>query len=145
MHLESGTPNLMGYYGLAAALRWLERTGPQRIHDREMQLYDHLLAGLQQLGGLRIHGTQDRQSSLCVLAVTAPGLDIGRIARRLDAKHKIITRCGLHCAPHANRALGTWPTGTLRLSPGYFSKPRELDYVLESLAESLWYVRKHRP
>ncbi|MDR1713088.1 MAG: aminotransferase class V-fold PLP-dependent enzyme [Coriobacteriales bacterium] len=142
MHLESGTPNLMGYYGLAAALRWLEKTGIERIHAREVELYEHLLAGLQQLDSLCIHGTQDSRTSLCVLAVTAPGLDIGQVAWRLDSKHRVSTRCGLHCAPWANRAIGTWPTGTLRLSPGYFTKPRELDYAVSALEESLWYVRK---
>ncbi|MDR2672669.1 MAG: aminotransferase class V-fold PLP-dependent enzyme [Coriobacteriales bacterium] len=143
MHFEAGTPNLMGYYGLCASLRWLERVGTQRIHEHESELYRHFLAGMQQLDGVRIHGTQNTATSLAVLAITTPGRDIGKVAYRLDRKHKVITRCGLHCAPWANRTLGTWPVGTIRFSLGYFTKKRELDYTLAALEESLTHVRIH--
>jgi cysteine desulfurase family protein len=140
MRLEAGTPNLMGYYGLCAALRWLARVGTNRIHTREIELYTQLLSGLQSIRGLRIHGTQNPSTSLAVLAITTPGLDIGQVAYRLDRKHQVITRCGLHCAPYANRTIGTWPSGTIRLSPGYFTKKSELTYALSALEESLYYV-----
>jgi cysteine desulfurase family protein len=146
MRFEAGTPNLMGFYGLRASLRWLRRKGLFAIREREVQWYQHLLAGMQQLEGqgLRILGTQDPQGSTAVLAIDVPGLDIGKIAYRLDSKHRVVTRCGLHCAPYANRTLGTFPTGTIRFSPGYFTKKRELDYALSALEESITYVRRHR-
>ncbi|MDR1089141.1 MAG: aminotransferase class V-fold PLP-dependent enzyme [Coriobacteriales bacterium] len=142
MRFESGTPNLMGYYGLAASLAWIQRQGISRIHDREMENWQRLLHGVQQIDGLRIHGTQDPGRSVSVLAVDAPGLAIGKIAWRLDNHYHIITRCGLHCAPWANRTLGSFPEGTIRLSPGYFTRKRDIDTVLAALEESLAYVRR---
>ncbi|MDR1015794.1 MAG: aminotransferase class V-fold PLP-dependent enzyme [Coriobacteriales bacterium] len=144
MHFESGTPNLMGFYGLSTSLKWLKRQGTEKVHAREQGLYRRLLGGLQQIDGLRILGTQDAESSLCVLAIDVPGLDIGAVAYRLDSKYRIVTRCGLHCAPWANRSLGTFPIGTIRLSPGYFTKPREIDYALEALEESVAYARRRK-
>ena len=34
----------------------------------------------------------------------------------LESEYGILARCGLHCAPDAHRALGTFPKGTVRFS-----------------------------
>ena len=47
----------------------------------------------------------------------------------------IAVRTGLHCAPGAHRAIGTFPSGTLRVSPGYFTNPSDIDQFLLSFAE----------
>ena len=44
--------------------------------------------------------------------------DMGAI---LDTSFDIAVRPGLHCAPYIHRAMGTFPDGTLRLSPGPFT------------------------
>jgi cysteine desulfurase family protein len=144
MRFEAGTPNLMGFYGLRTSLKWLRHKGLAAIHSKEMETYASFLAGLRQLEGVRVLGTQDPASSLCVVALDVPGLDIGRVAYRLDNTHRVITRCGLHCAPYANRTLGTFPEGTIRLSPGYFTTRREIDYTLRALEESVAHVRRSR-
>ena len=141
MRFEAGTPNLMGYYGLAASLSWIKRVGMDKIHQQETHNYRYLLNGLQAINDLRVLGTQDPHRSVAVLAIDLPGTDIGKIAYRLDNKYRVITRCGLHCAPLANRSLGTFPSGTIRLSPGYFTKKGELDYALAALEESVWHSR----
>ncbi len=144
MRFESGTPNLMGYYGLAASLAWINRVGIERIHAKEMENWQRLLDGVQRIDGLRVHGTRDAQRSVSVLAIDAPGLEIGKIAWRLDSHYHIITRCDLHCAPWANRTLKTFPSGTIRFSPGYFTKKSEIDQVLHALDESVAYVRRRK-
>jgi selenocysteine lyase/cysteine desulfurase len=145
MRFEAGTPNLMGFYGLRTSLKWLRRKGLEAIHAREMETYRYFLSGMQQLEGIRILGTQDPAASLCVVAIDVPEVDIGQVAYRLDSKHRVITRCGLHCAPYANRTLGTFPTGTIRFSPGYFTRKRELDYALAALEESIaWAGRRKK-
>ena len=52
----------------------------------------------------------------------------------------IIVRTGLHCAPLAHKFLGTFPTGTIRLSTSYFNKDEDfenliilLDYIEENI------------
>ena len=34
----------------------------------------------------------------------------------------LMTRAGLHCAPGAHQAIGTYPTGATRFSFGYFNR-----------------------
>ncbi len=46
-----------------------------------------------------------------------------------------MTRCGLHCAPHAHKTLGTFPEGTVRFSFGYFNSDEEIGRVIEAVEE----------
>jgi selenocysteine lyase/cysteine desulfurase len=52
----------------------------------------------------------------------------------LEQRFGILTRVGLHCAPAAHRALGTFPTGTVRLSVGWFTTREDVDYTAEAVA-----------
>ena len=47
----------------------------------------------------------------------------------------IAVRPGLHCAPYAHKHLGTFPHGTLRLSPGFFNTIEEAQQVVKALRE----------
>jgi selenocysteine lyase/cysteine desulfurase len=41
----------------------------------------------------------------------------------------------LHCAPYVHKAIGTFPDGTLRVSPGPFSTELEVETFLGALSE----------
>ena len=43
----------------------------------------------------------------------------------------MLTRVGLHCAPAAHRTLGTYPQGTVRFAPGYFTTKADIDAAIE--------------
>jgi cysteine desulfurase/selenocysteine lyase len=57
------------------------------------------------------------------------------MAEILDTSFEIAVRPGLHCAPYIHRALGTYPDGTLRVSPGPFSTDADIDTLLRALTE----------
>jgi selenocysteine lyase/cysteine desulfurase len=46
-------------------------------------------------------------------------------------------RTGLHCAPGAHRTIGTYPTGTIRVSPGWFTTEHEIEVFLKGMDEIL--------
>jgi len=139
---EAGTQNLLGMYGLRVALLYLKKAGIENIHRREMELYEYLLAGLQNIPEVNIYGTQDSKTSTAVISIDVPGYDIGEIAYDLDHTYKITTRCGVQCAPYANRTLGTYPKGTIRFSLGYFNTEDEIDYTLNAIRESCQKFKK---
>lgn len=60
-----------------------------------------------------------------------------QLAAVLDEVFDVSTRAGLHCAPQAHRVAGSLETGALRLSPGYFNTPPEIEYAIESLRSIL--------
>lgn len=131
---ESGTPNLPGIAGLMAAVRWVRRTGIKVIRDREMELKGLLLEGLRGIQGVLLYGVTDPKRSLGVVALNHPAVDNGTMAMELSDRG-IETRPGLHCAPLAHKTLGTFPSGALRLSVGYFNTPQEISQAVEALKD----------
>jgi len=45
----------------------------------------------------------------------------------------VLVRAGLHCSPNGHRALGTFPAGTVRVSPGPFTTRAEIATFLSAL------------
>ena len=56
---ESGTPNAVGLAGLAAAVRWVQERGVERVRDHERGLTAELLAGLSAIPGALVYGPGD--------------------------------------------------------------------------------------
>ena len=117
------------------ALEWLAGTGIEVVAEREHRLGARLLAGLLAVPGLTLHGPRDGSNRLSVFALNLAGWDNGTLALELSDRYGIESRPGLHCSPLAHRTLGTFPQGALRLSPGYFNTPEEMDRTVRALEE----------
>lgn len=133
--LEAGTPNTIGVAGLLASLRFVQASGPEALLAHERKILGILIEGLARDPRFRLYGTHDIDRKAGVLSVTIAGLDSTEAAAVLDDAFEICVRPGLHCAPHAHRAIGTYPEGTLRLSPGHTSTEDEAGAVVEALRE----------
>jgi cysteine desulfurase / selenocysteine lyase len=129
---EAGTVNTPGLAGLAAGADFLLRTGVAAVHAREAQLCKRLLAGMDGIQGLTIHGPRSA-SRAPVVSFTFAHLDPASLGDALDSEFDIACRVGLHCAPDAHRMLGTFPTGTVRVAPGYFNTDTEIDALVSAL------------
>ena len=51
----------------------------------------------------------------------------------LDAEYGVMTRVGLHCAPSAHQTIGSFPTGTIRFSFGWWNTPEHVDAALRAM------------
>ena len=84
---------------------------------------------------LRLCGEVEEEVTLNYEQLRAlPATEIGGI---LDQAFEIALRPGLHCAPYMHRALGTFPDGTVRVSPGPFNTEADIDRLAGALAEIL--------
>ena len=131
---ESGTPNLPGIYGWEAALQWLEEQTIERLRTHDLALMERFLQGLEPIRSVRLAGTKDLTRRVGVFALDFPGQDNAMVGDRLEQKFGILTRCGLHCAPHAHQTLGTWPQGVVRFSFGWATTEQEIDQALNAIA-----------
>lgn len=132
---EAGTMNTPGIAGLGAGVGVILETGLETIREKEIALVGRLLDGLAGIVGVTIYGPKDPGKRASLVSFNIDGMDPSLVSFSLDNDFGIMTRAGLHCAPNAHRFLGTFPTGCLRLSPGYFNTTEEVDAVLFAINE----------
>lgn len=130
--LESGTLNAVGLAGLRASLTFLAERGVERIGAKEKALARRLIEGLDGPPGLTLYGPGADEERTAVVSFTIAGMVPSEVGFLLDDAFGILTRVGLHCSPGAHRTIGSWPTGTVRLSPGFFTSEEEIDRVIEA-------------
>jgi selenocysteine lyase/cysteine desulfurase len=132
---ESGTPNTVGLAGLGAGVRFILSQCVTEVRKKEAKLTQLLIAGLNSIPGVIIYGSKDAQKQVAILSFNIAGLTPSEVAMELEEKYQIMCRPGLHCAPLAHRTIGTFPQGTVRLSPGYFNTEEEANIVIEAVSE----------
>ena len=133
--LEGGTPNVLGVVGLVAGLDFVEERGIEAIHRHEVELCDRLRIALAELPGFEVFGHGDATRRVGTVSFRCEMLAAPELGGILDQAFDIAVRPGLHCAPYIHRALGTYPDGLIRVSPGPFSTAAEIDRLVEALKE----------
>ncbi len=125
---EAGTPHIAGAIGLAAAIDFVMAQDRQWLAQHEQSLTDYLVAGLQQVPGLRLIGE--------------PGQRAGAVSFLLDDIHPqdaatlldmqgIALRVGHHCAMPLMESLGIG--GTMRASLACYNNRDDVDALLAAL------------
>ena len=140
---EPGTMNLPGILGLRAGLLWLEHTGINNVLRHELELTGQFLSGLQPMQEdekLKIVGLSGLRGRTGVVSVQTLERELAQVAYELDSQYGIMTRVGLHCAPSAHKTLGTFPTGTIRFSFGWWNTSQEVDCAIQALKELLYGI-----
>lgn len=132
---ESGNHNAPGLAGLEAAAGWLLERGVASLAAHEQALCQRLWNGLVEMDNVLPLGPPPEER-VGVVSLTVEGLEPHDVATILDQRFGIEARAGLHCAPGAHKALGTFASGgTVRLSVGPFSTEADIDAVLSALQE----------
>jgi cysteine desulfurase family protein len=131
---ESGTPNTIGIAGLGAGVGFLLELGVDAVRAHEAALAARLMEGLSSIPGVKVHGTKEAAGRTAVVSFTIVGVQPSEAALDLDSGYGIMARPGLHCAPSAHRTMGTFPGGTVRFSPGWFTTAGEIDCAVEAVS-----------
>lgn len=131
--LESGTLNTPGIVGLGAGIAFINEQGMDKIYQHEQKLLTQLIDGLQQIKGIKLYGPADIKRRTAVLAFNIEGMDCGELSSRLDYEFGITTRSGIHCAPLAHQTIGSFNSGSCRLSPGYFNTSEDIINTLQAI------------
>ena len=127
-HLEAGTLPTPAIAGLHAGLRILHGKNMVEQWEKTVSLGKLFLRESSVIPGIRFHGSTAGN----VLSFTLEGLLPSRTAEYLD-QYGICVRSGYHCAPLAHRAVGSFDTGTVRISFGDGNTSKEVHRLLEVL------------
>lgn len=131
---EAGSHNMPGIAGLHAALRHIGERGLRRVRDRKIALVERLIDGLSTIPGIDIVGQRNAALNAGVVSIVPREEEPLAFAAALDERFGIKVRAGLHCAPGAHRAIGSFPAGTVRLSVGWSNVPDDIDRAVEGVA-----------
>ncbi len=129
---EAGTPNTPAIASLLGALFFFEKQGVQTIMRRKQGLRVRLLKGLSTIKDLTVYGNASAEAAIPVLSINLKGKLPSEVGRELD-RQGVYVRVGLHCSPMAHRTIGTFPRGTVRIAPGYFTTEAEIDNAVDAL------------
>lgn len=139
---ETGTHNLPGIAGLKAGIEFILEKGANAVFQHEQSLLSEAEYLLKSIPGLTVHGPADKNLRGSVLSFSVSGVDASLLAAELDRRFDIAVRAGLHCAPQAHRTLGTFPGGTLRLSPGWSTTSEEIAFFFDAVVQCVSKIRE---
>jgi cysteine desulfurase/selenocysteine lyase len=134
-YLEGGTPNVLGVAGLVAGLQYVDGRGLADIHAHETALVERLWRRLDELPSFEVFGHRHHGRRVGTLSFRCEMLPAAELGGILDQSFDVAVRPGLHCAPYVHKALGTFPDGLVRVSPGPFSTEADIDRLAEALKE----------
>lgn len=140
---EVGTQNSWGIAGLLAGLDYVRRETVEAIRLRVDTLARRAAEGLAGIDGITLFLPEPARHH-GIVSFNLDGLPPRETASLLDRSFNIKVRDGLHCAPDAHRAAGTFPAGTVRASFGPFNTVEEVDLLcraVEELARSFSTLR----
>lgn len=134
---ESGTQNTLGMLGLKAGIEYIRSIGLEQIKTRENSLIQKFQNAFENDSRVRIIGNLDTSKRVGIIAMDFLTLDNSTVVYELSKTFDISTRGGLHCAPLAHKAYGTYPRGTVRFSVSHFTKDDEIHYAIEAIQKIL--------
>lgn len=125
---EAGTPHIAGAIGLAAAIDFVMEQDKDSLASHEAALTDYLVAGLQQVPGLRLVGEPGQRAG--AVSFLLEDIHPQDAATLLDMQG-IALRVGHHCAMPLMESLGIG--GTLRASLACYNNRNDVDALLAAL------------
>lgn len=130
---ESGTPNTIGISGLGAGLKFIFSESLEKIRNHGQLLTARLIEGLSKIPGITLFTGKERSRQIPIISLIVDGYSPAELGIILDQAFDIKVRTGLHCAVLAHKTIGTYPHGTIRLSPGYFNSIEDIEITIQAL------------
>ena len=138
---EAGTVNVGGAYALAAAIRYYDRIGFDKIMARERALTKACMEKIKDIEGISVIGSQKPEEHEGIITFLVDGVHPHDVAAIMDSKG-ICVRAGHHCAQPLLQYLydkrevkNTGGISTTRISLAFYNTLEEVERVTEALSE----------
>ena len=130
---ECGTLNTVGIIGLNSGINFIKEEGIDKIKSHEEMLCKYALDELSKIQDIIIYGSMDEKKRTSTIIFNIKNVDSSELGFYLDSEKHITTRTGLHCAPLAHKTIGSYPSGGVRISLGYFNTKDDIDALISAL------------
>ncbi len=125
LKFEAGTQNIAGVYGLAAAIKYIESIGMDKINEYESSLHKRLIDGLSRLDNIIIYNPN---STTGIVTFNIKDVFAQDAATFLSSKG-IAVRSGQHCAKILMDYLKT--SATVRASTYFYNTVSDIDALIK--------------
>jgi cysteine desulfurase/selenocysteine lyase len=129
---EAGTPDIAGAIGLAAATKYVNALGFDRIAEYEHELVEYTVTKLSEVPRLRIIGNPKERSG--IVSFVIEGAHAHDIATILDS-YGIAIRAGHHCCQPLHERFGL--AATARVSLAFYNLREEIDKLVDGIRRVL--------
>ncbi|MDZ7547907.1 aminotransferase class V-fold PLP-dependent enzyme, partial [Clostridium perfringens] len=130
---ESGTINMPGIVGLTEGIKFINDEGINTIYEKTRFLRKYLINELINMNNIIVYEDIYSDNYTSCFSFNIKDMDTAELSFTLDNDFDIKNRSGLHCAPLAHKTIGSFPSGTVRLSLSYFNTKSEIDYTINSI------------
>lgn len=132
---EAGTQNAPGIAALSEALDFLSAKTVKHVSEHENNLAEYFYNELKKNDNIYLYGPEDMSKRCGIVTLNIGNTDPGTIESILDKKYNIAVRSGFHCAPLAHKSIGTYETGAVRFSFGFYNDEKQIEYAIRAVRE----------
>lgn len=133
--LEAGTHNQPALAGLSAGLQFINERGVDALRKHQLECLGTLIEGLRRIDGVTLYGELDLAKKAGALSLNVDAMDCSEVGVILDQSFEIAVRTGLHCAAPTHKLLGAFPSGTVRVSPGFATTSEEIRTFISAIEQ----------
>lgn len=141
MYYEAGTQNLPGIVSLYEGVCHVMEIGLDSIRRRKQTLVDRMMQHLLQTGHAVTYPNRSCDQRPTLFCFNIEGLDPADVGYILDNQFNIVVRSGLHCAPLIHQHIGTFPDGSVRVSPSHWTTDEEVEIFNNAMDQIVQMVR----
>jgi selenocysteine lyase/cysteine desulfurase len=131
-HVEDHTPNILGYSGLQASLRFIIKENIDRIRQHDKLMREAMLGSLEMIRKVKILAP-DAEEGVATISFTCKDYPPNVISRLLEERFGIQIGNGLCSNQGIHETLSTYPDGCCRISTGFFNSQSDVEYFATSL------------
>jgi selenocysteine lyase/cysteine desulfurase len=125
-----------GIVSLSSGIDFITETGMDKIKKKKEEHFSKITEGLQEVyDSLIIYGGCDITERIPLFCFNIRYMDPGDVGYILENSFHIIVRSGLHCAPLIHKALGSYPRGSVRVSPSYFTSDKDIEHFIDAVKQ----------
>ena len=132
--LEAGTPNTPAIAALSAGIDFINEVTMQNIFNHKRMLYEMMSDGCKDIDGIKIY-SNSRINSYSNFTFSIDGFSPEEVNYYLESTCDIILRSGYHCAPLIIPSLNIPRSGSVRISPSYFTTEQEIKIFIRALCD----------
>jgi selenocysteine lyase/cysteine desulfurase len=135
--IEDQTPNILGFAGLNAAIKFITTHDIAKIRQHDRQMREAMIGALEMCRRAKMLAP-DANEGVATISFTCKEYPPNVIARLLEERYDIQVGNGLCFNKGIHESLSTFPDGAVRVSTGYFNTQSDVEYFASSLTSILY-------